>query len=104
MTTEETPSPPGDIELPVIPARWRWVYLQKLLNGIEAGRSFRCEERPPADSQYGIVKVSAVTWGTYDELESKTITDSARINPSYLIQPGDLLFSRANTIELVGAC
>lgn len=51
-----------------------------------------------------MVKVSAVSWGRYDEYESKTCTDEERVNPSLLIKAGDFLFSRANTIELVGAC
>jgi type I restriction enzyme, S subunit len=51
-----------------------------------------------------VAKVSAVTWGTYSELESKTCLDPEKIEERYLIRPGDFLFSRANTIELVGAC
>ena len=68
------------------------------------GKSFRCEERTPEANEIGVVKVSAVTWGTYNELESKTCLDSERVEKRYLVSPGDFLFSRANTIELVGAC
>jgi type I restriction enzyme S subunit len=96
--------PPGGVALPELPQSWRWVYLSQLLTRIAAGKSFKCEERPPTASEHGIVKVSAVTWGVYDEGESKTITDDERVNLDYLIKPGDFLFSRANTIELVGAC
>jgi len=96
--------PPDGVDLPELPASWQWVYLDELLIRIESGKNFRCEERPPEDSEYGIVKISAVTWGTYDERESKTVTDVERVDPEYLIRPGDFLFSRANTIELVGAC
>jgi type I restriction enzyme S subunit len=77
--------------------------MDELLSGIEAGKSFKCDERPPTDAEYGLVKVSAVTWGIYDEEQSKTITDPARTDLRYLIREGDFLFSRANTIELVGA-
>lgn len=97
-------SPPDGVDLPHLPTGWQWVCLQELLVRIEAGKNFRCEERPPTLSEYGIVKVSAVTWGTYDESESKTIVDLDRIDLDYLIKPGDFLFSRANTIGLVGAC
>jgi len=89
--------------LPLLPSHWQWVKLDRLLLRIEAGKSFRCEERPPTLGEYGVVKVSAVTWGTYDEEESKTITDAKRIDEAYLIRAGDFLFSRANTIQLVGA-
>ena len=51
-----------------------------------------------------MVKVSAVSWGEYREDESKTCLDHKKVNERLLIQPGDFLFSRANTIELVGAC
>ena len=37
-------------------------------------------------------------------LESKTCMDAERVNPALFVQPGDFLFSRANTVELVGAC
>jgi type I restriction enzyme, S subunit len=87
-----------------LPSGWEWVPLSRLVSKIEAGKSFKCDERPPSGDEPGIVKVSAVTWGRYDEGESKTITDLDRVNPAYLIRPGDLLFSRANTLQLVGAC
>lgn len=50
------------------------------------------------------MKVSAVSWGHYDEDESKTCTDPARLDAALFIEDGDFLLSRANTIELVGAC
>lgn len=87
-----------------LPAGWTWASLGELLIGIEAGKSFKCQERPPHAYEVGVVKVSAVTWGEYQELESKTCTDTEMVNPALFIQAGDLLFSRANTIELVGAC
>lgn len=71
---------------------------------IEAGKSYKCEERPPKGNDYGIVKVSSVTWGEFDEEESKTCLNKDQINKNYLIKEGDFLFSRANTLELVGAC
>jgi type I restriction enzyme, S subunit len=87
-----------------LPAGWTWASLGELLIRIEAGKSFKCQEHPPHANEVGVVKVSAVTWGEYQELESKTCTDTEMINPALFIQTGDLLFSRANTVELVGAC
>jgi type I restriction enzyme, S subunit len=83
---------------------WKQATLSNVLTTIEAGKSFRCDERPPLSHEVGVVKVSAVTWGTYNEQESKTCLDSKRLDTRFLIQPGDFLFSRANTIELIGAC
>jgi type I restriction enzyme, S subunit len=87
-----------------LPVGWRLVPLATLLTGIETGKSFKCDERPPRVDEVGVVKVSAVTWGTFREQESKTCTDLERVNPAFFVQPGDFLFSRANTIGLVGAC
>lgn len=84
--------------------RWTWTTLGEHLTGIEAGASFKCEERPPDRGETGVVKVSAVTWGTYDDAESKTVRSAERVVERLLIEPGDFLFSRANTIKLVGAC
>lgn len=76
--------------------------LEHVINNIQAGKSFRCEERPPTLSEVGVLKVSAVTWGEFREEESKTVTDSSKIRPEYFVKNGDFLLSRANTIQLVG--
>lgn len=86
------------------PSGWIRTDLGAILTTIEAGRSFKCAERLPSISEIGVVKVSAVTWGTYNEEESKTCLDPGRIETRYFVKPGDFLFSRANTIQLVGAC
>lgn len=91
-------------ELPDMPQGWMWLRFGNILSSIGAGKSFRCEERPPSKDEFGVAKVSAVTWGEYNELESKTPFEKDKFNPKYVIKEGDLLFSRANTIELVGAC
>jgi type I restriction enzyme, S subunit len=87
-----------------MPDRWIRAALGDVIGSIEAGTSFKCEERPPRPGETGVMKVSAVTWGAYDEAESKTVLDLERIDESLLVQPDDFLFSRANTINLVGAC
>ena len=87
-----------------IPPNWVLAPLADLVSKIETGKSFKCDERRPASSEIGVLKVSAVSWGRYQEDESKTCTDPDRVNPALFVQPGDFLFSRANTIDLVGAC
>lgn len=91
-------------ELPVLPDGWMWARLGQFISSIDAGKSFKCDEREPRDSEIGVAKVSAVTWGEYDEAESKTCTNSSKENPSFMIRAGDFILSRANTIDLVGAC
>lgn len=91
-------------ELPELPEGWKWVKLGEFIKAIEAGKSFKCDERVPRADEIGVAKVSAVTWGEYDESESKTCIDSTKENNAYYIQSGDFIISRANTIDLVGAC
>jgi type I restriction enzyme S subunit len=98
-------APPEDVaELPTIPPSWVYIRLGSLLHRIEAGKSFKCDERQPQKHEVGVAKVSAVSWGEYDETESKTCRDPSRVNPALFIKDGDFILSRANTIELVGAC
>lgn len=98
------PVKPDTRDLPDLPEGWVWASVDHLLSEIETGKSFKCEERPPQDGEVGIVKVSAVTWGEYNEQESKTCHDESMIRSDLFVKPGNFLFSRANTIQLVGAC
>lgn len=86
------------------PSKWDWATCGDVIESIQAGASFKCLERPPMDGEVGVVKVSAVTWGEFDEFASKTCLDPERVREALFIRPGDFLFSRANTIDLVGAC
>ena len=91
-------------ELPKLPTRWRWAELGEVIDNIQAGKSIKCNERPPESNELGIVKVSSVSWGEFNEKESKTCFSEEAFNADYIIHKNDFLFSRANTIELVGAC
>lgn len=93
-----------DVEgLPELPEGWCWASLDSLLVLIEAGKNFKCKELPPEEGETGVVKVSAVTWGTFNEEESKTSLRPEFEIERLLIGEGDFLFSRANTLQLVGA-
>lgn len=98
------PVKPDASDLPELPEGWVWASVDHLLSEIETGKSFKCEERPPLGGEVGIVKVSAVSWGEYNEQESKTCHDESMIRSDLFVKPGNFLFSRANTIQLVGAC
>jgi type I restriction enzyme, S subunit len=47
--------------------------------------------------------ISAVTWGEFDPKESKLISKDEKFDDTSIVKKGDLLISRANTTELVGA-
>ena len=87
-----------------IPDSWEWVRLGELIETIDTGKSFKCEERPPDKNEYGIIKVSAVTWGTFNQEESKTCFSTSPWVKGYSIQVDDFLICRANTAALVGGC
>lgn len=89
--------------IPTTPTEWGLSRLGLYIDRIEAGKSFKCLETEPQGDQVGVAKVSAVSWGEYNEAESKTCLDDSKVNADWFIQEGDFLLSRANTIELVGA-
>lgn len=74
-----------------------------LLQRVEAGRSFRCHGYPAADDCWGVIKVSAMTWGAFRQDENKEVIDESQVEARWEIKPGDLLLSRANTSDYVGA-
>jgi type I restriction enzyme S subunit len=78
------------------------VQLGDVVERIEAGKSFGGATAPASGQQWGVIRVSAMTWGTFREKENKAVPDDS-VNPCYEIRPGDLLVSRANTSEYVGA-
>ncbi|MGJ4911789.1 restriction endonuclease subunit S [Bradyrhizobium sp. HKCCYLS2033] len=62
---------------------------------------------PDSDSRntdgYRVLKVSAVTSGVFLPAESKPLPRNYEPPVEHLVRKGDLLFSRANTAELIGA-
>ncbi|GAA1989625.1 hypothetical protein GCM10009718_29030 [Isoptericola halotolerans] len=78
------------------------VPLGDLVAKVEAGRSLGGAAPPAAADEWGIIKVSAMTWGEFRPNENKLIP-AEKANARYEILPGDLLVSRANTSAYVGA-
>ncbi|HTC69586.1 MAG TPA: restriction endonuclease subunit S [Acidothermaceae bacterium] len=76
--------------------------LGALVRRIEAGRSFGGSASPARSNEWGIIKVSAMTWGNFRPGENKAV-GSEKVDPRHEIRPGDVLVSRANTTEYVGA-
>lgn len=76
--------------------------LRELLASIDSGWSPRCETSPAGPDEWGVLKVSAVTWGTYRQEENKRLPSDLDPRPEVEVSAGDLLMSRANTQELVG--
>lgn len=85
-----------------IPDRWEWARFGDLTLSIEAGWSPSCEPRPRRHDEWGVLKISAVSWGEFDPDENKALPADLDPRPQYEVRVGDFLMSRANTAELVG--
>jgi type I restriction enzyme S subunit len=92
----------ADDEAPfVVPAAWQWVRFGALVRKSEAGWSPSCEGGSRRGDAWGVLKVSAVSWGEFRSSENKQLPASLKPRPEYEVQSGDFLISRANTEELV---
>lgn len=69
----------------------------------EGGKSIEADSDENAVTRNRVLKVSAVTGMRFLAHESKPVPDTYEPPPQHFARPGDLLFSRANTTELVGA-
>ncbi|WP_454740251.1 restriction endonuclease subunit S [Cupriavidus necator] len=84
-----------------VPDGWIWTRLGAAVLDSEAGWSPSCENTPRAPGSWGVLKVSAVSWGQFRPHENKALPTHLVPKPEYEVQPGDFLLSRANTEELV---
>ena len=87
-----------------LPDGWVAANLGGLLLDIEAGKSFATRGQPARSGEVGVIKVSAMTWGEFRPDENKALPAGTAIEKRWVVRAGDLLLSRANTEEYVGAC
>ncbi len=87
------------------PKGWDVRELQKGINSIKSGWSANGADYPCSNGQLGVLRISAVTSGIFKKSENKFVTSEDIPEGKQLLFPkkGDLLFSRANTRELVAA-
>ena len=81
-----------------------FIKLSKLLDGIENGWSPVCQKEPASEGEYGVLKLSAVSYGVYNPNENKAMKEGTEPKLNCEVEKGDFLFTRKNTYELVGAC
>jgi len=82
---------------------WPTRPLGDVLVSIHAGKSFRCEERPARPEEWGVLKVSSMTWGEFRADENKTVLPGRQVDERLEVRSGDVLLSRSNTVEYVGS-
>jgi type I restriction enzyme S subunit len=85
------------------PRDWEVHPISDYVASFEGGRSLEAEVGEGVVTRNRVLKVSAVTGMKYNPLESKPIPDSYQPSQEHFVRAGDLLFSRANTSDLVGA-
>jgi type I restriction enzyme S subunit len=102
---KDKPLPPiKPEEIPFeIPEGWVWCRLGEVVLHSEAGKSYKCEEIPISnENEWGVIKVSAVSWDIFLEEQNKLFSKTVPSDISAKVKQGDFLISRANTSELVG--
>jgi type I restriction enzyme S subunit len=84
-----------------LPVDWRWVRFGELIEDSDAGWSPKSESFPRSGNDWGVLKVSAVSWDRFLPEENKQLLPGVIPPPSTEVNAGDFLISRANTSELV---
>ncbi|MCC0653484.1 restriction endonuclease subunit S [Clostridioides sp. ES-S-0001-03] len=82
---------------------WDIETIGSVVKSITAGWSANGEARVKMKDEKAVLKVSAVTQGYFKSDEYKVIDKDVEIKKYVFPEQGDLLFSRANTREMVGA-
>ena len=82
---------------------WPVCPLSEVTDDIISGECLNGEQRALKLGERAVLKVSAVTYGYFKDDEYKVIFDPGKIKKNIWPKAGDLLFSRANTREYVGA-
>ena len=91
----------GDPETNLL--NWGRVTVGELILKCESGWSGNGKQKTKMPGEIAVLKVSSVTKGYFIPEECKVLEDQENIKKLVYPQSGDLLFSRANTKEMVGA-
>lgn len=84
--------------------QWTKKKIGDVVTDIISGWSVDGEEREKQEDEVAVLKISAVTKGEFDPGQYKVISKEKELKKVVTPNKGDILFSRANTRELVGAC
>ena len=86
------------------PKKWEKIKIHSFVTSIKAGKSEVGINRPKEETEIGVLKISSVTYGDFKPEQNKAILNkNIEINKLIFPKKGDLLISRANTKELIGA-
>jgi type I restriction enzyme S subunit len=85
------------------PKGWPVRPVSSFVKELHGGRNVNPASADETNSRFRVLKISAVTWGDFQPQESKPVPNDYEPPRSHFVRAGDLLFSRANTSELVAA-
>ena len=85
------------------PMGWEIEGFDNWLDNIDSGWSPKCLNRKALIGEWGVLKLGAVTWCEFDDSGQKALPPSLAPRPELEVAPGDLLFTRKNTHDLVAA-
>lgn len=84
---------------------WEVKKIGNVIKRIESGWSPVCHEKPRSNKEeWAVLKLGAVTSRYFKANENKLLPDTLAPRPEIEVKLNDVLFSRKNTKELVGAC
>lgn len=87
-----------------VPAHWNVIRVKRAILSIAQGWSPQCENQPVENyDEWGVLKVGCVNGGVFNEAENKRLPPELDPLSNYALRKGDLLVSRANTLDLVGS-
>ncbi|EPJ44187.1 MAG: hypothetical protein OFPII_36340 [Osedax symbiont Rs1] len=82
---------------------WKNGRVGELISSLESGISVNGEGGTPADDDYAVLKVSAVTYGRFNPKASKKISGHEYQRAKCIPKKDQIIISRSNTPALVGA-
>lgn len=83
------------------PKGWEVQKFGDVVEKLIAGKSFKSTDDDSGN--YRVIKTGAVSWNRFDKSESKALPPDYEPPREHFINKGDILISRMNTSELVGA-
>jgi len=84
-----------------LPTGWTHATLRTLVVSSSSGWSPKTLDTPRDGNEWGILKVSAVSWDQFRPEANKQVLPGTQPRPQAIVRKGDFLISRANTAELV---
>lgn len=86
------------------PDKYPLVRLGQVIKDLSNGWSPKCLDRPVEGNEWGVLKLGAVSFGTFNENENKALTPGMLPRAKISVKAGDVLFVRGNVLRLTGAC